>query len=117
MGGIGKSELAYVVADRVKDTFTDAQIVVELRGASNPLTPEQALQTIIRAFGCNAKLPDDLTQLQGSYRSVLMASVYLSWPTMPKARRRSALCYRRQDVLYWSRVVIVLVFRECWLLT
>lgn len=72
MGGIGKTELAYVVANRLKDSFPDAQLVVELRGASSsPLTPEQALQTIIRAFEREAKLPDDLGKLKGVYNSML----------------------------------------------
>jgi tetratricopeptide (TPR) repeat protein len=72
MGGVGKSELAYVVAHRLKDTFPDAQLVVELRGASSsPLTPEAALQTVIRAFEREAKLPDDLGQLKGLYNALL----------------------------------------------
>jgi len=58
MGGIGKTELAYVVAQQLKDAFPDAQLLVELRGAtSNPLPPAQAHQAVIRAFEREAKLP------------------------------------------------------------
>jgi hypothetical protein len=72
MGGIGKTELAHVVAHRLKDIFPDAQLVVELRGASNnPATPEQALQAVIRSFEREAKLPDDLSQLKAQYNSAL----------------------------------------------
>lgn len=72
LGGIGKTELAYAVAQRLADAFPDAQLVVELRGASAaPLTPEAALQTVIRAFEREAKLPDDLAQLQALYRDKL----------------------------------------------
>jgi tetratricopeptide (TPR) repeat protein len=72
MGGVGKTELAYVLASRLKDIFTDAQLLVELRGASSkPLEPEQALQTVIRSFEREVKLPDDLSQLKGVYNSVL----------------------------------------------
>jgi tetratricopeptide (TPR) repeat protein/transcriptional regulator with XRE-family HTH domain len=72
MGGIGKTELAYVVAHQLALDFPDAQIVVELRGASNqPLTPIQALQTIIRTFEREARLPDDVAELQAIYRSLL----------------------------------------------
>lgn len=72
MGGIGKTELAYVVANRLKDKFSDAQLIIEMRGASSsPLTPEQALQRVIHAFERGTELPDDLSQLQGIYRSVL----------------------------------------------
>jgi tetratricopeptide (TPR) repeat protein len=72
MGGIGKSELAFAVAQRLIDTFPDAQILLELRGAGdNPLTAEQALQTAIRAFEPVAQLPSDLTVLGPLYRSLL----------------------------------------------
>ncbi|HYP40791.1 MAG TPA: tetratricopeptide repeat protein [Chloroflexia bacterium] len=72
LGGMGKTQLALAVAQRVKDAFPDAQLLVELRGASsNPLTPEQALQTIIRAFEPLAHLPDNLDALQSVYLSVL----------------------------------------------
>jgi NB-ARC domain len=72
MGGIGKTELAYVVADRLKAVYPDGQIVVELRGASSsPLTREQALQVAIHAFEREVKLPDDLSHLQALYRDRL----------------------------------------------
>jgi tetratricopeptide (TPR) repeat protein len=72
MGGIGKTELAYRGAQRLAPRFPDAQIVLALQGAGNaPLTPEQALRTVITAFEPEAKLPDDLAALQGFYRSKL----------------------------------------------
>lgn len=71
MGGIGKTELAYVVAQKLKDTFFDGQLLVELRGVRNPLTPEQVLQEILYAFEPEAKLPDSLTKLTVLYRSRL----------------------------------------------
>ena len=72
MGGIGKTELAYAAAQRLAHQFPDAQLLVELRGASTtPLTPEQALQTVIRAFEREAKLPNDLAQLKAIYTSLL----------------------------------------------
>jgi tetratricopeptide (TPR) repeat protein/transcriptional regulator with XRE-family HTH domain len=72
MGGIGKTELAYRVAHQLRETFPDAQIVLDLRGSSGvPLTSAQALQAVIRAFTHDEKLPDDLHTLQPLYRSVL----------------------------------------------
>jgi tetratricopeptide (TPR) repeat protein len=68
MGGIGKTELAMVVANQLAEQFPDGQIVVELFGTSNPLTPERAVQEAIRAFDREAKLPDDLPSLQALYR-------------------------------------------------
>jgi tetratricopeptide (TPR) repeat protein len=71
MGGIGKTELALVVAHRVREQFPDAQLVVELFGASNPVTPEASLQSVIRTFEPQAKLPDDLPSLQALYAACL----------------------------------------------
>jgi tetratricopeptide (TPR) repeat protein/transcriptional regulator with XRE-family HTH domain len=72
MGGIGKTELAYYVANHLLDTYPDAQIVLNLRGMSaTPLPPEQALRQVIHAFTPDASLPDDLEVLQAHYQSVL----------------------------------------------
>lgn len=72
MGGIGKTELAYRVAHELCAAFPDGQIVIELRGASTtPLTPEQALQTVIHALMPQVKLPEELAMLERLYRSIL----------------------------------------------
>jgi hypothetical protein len=72
LGGIGKTELAYFVAYQVAGMFPDAQLLIELRGASDPpLSPAQALQMVIRAFAPDLALPDDLEGLQKLYRSLL----------------------------------------------
>jgi tetratricopeptide (TPR) repeat protein/transcriptional regulator with XRE-family HTH domain len=72
MGGIGKTELAYLVANHLIDSFSDAQIVVALRGTSTtPLTPEQAVRAVIHALTPDAKLPDDLPALEQHYRTAL----------------------------------------------
>ncbi len=72
LGGIGKTELAYAVAERLKPIFPDAQLLVELHGSSEtPTSPTKALQTIIRAFDPFAQPPDDLGTLQSLYRSLL----------------------------------------------
>ena len=72
MGGVGKTELAYVAAHRVRSSFPDAQIVLSLGGAGPaPLSSERALQIVIRAFTPDAKLPDDLPALEALYRAQL----------------------------------------------
>jgi tetratricopeptide (TPR) repeat protein len=71
MGGIGKTELAMVVANQLAEQFPDGQIVVELFGASNPVSAEAALQSVIRAFEPQAKLPDDRTRLKQHYAACL----------------------------------------------
>jgi tetratricopeptide (TPR) repeat protein len=72
MGGIGKTELAYQVADGLRDAFPSAQIVLNLRGTQMvPLTSTQALQAVIRAFTPDAQLPNDEETLVQLYRTVL----------------------------------------------
>jgi tetratricopeptide (TPR) repeat protein len=73
MGGIGKTELAFYVAERLRDVYTDAQLVVDMRGTDNtPRDPADALAACIRAFlGPEQRLPDDLQELTLIYRNVL----------------------------------------------
>lgn len=51
MGGVGKTELACAVAQSLADLFPDGQMLVELRGASAPLPPALALQTVLTMLG------------------------------------------------------------------
>ncbi|MEK7794736.1 MAG: NB-ARC domain-containing protein, partial [Candidatus Hydrogenedentota bacterium] len=76
MGGVGKTELAKAVARRIKPRFPDGHIAFNLRGASNdasskPATPAEALQHVVRAFHPDARLPEEIDQLQGLYHSAL----------------------------------------------
>jgi tetratricopeptide (TPR) repeat protein len=72
LGGVGKTQLAYATAARLASDFPDAQLLLELRGSRSDPTPvAQALQTVIRAFGTAAPLPDEPAQLQRLYRSLL----------------------------------------------
>ena len=54
MGGIGKTQLAYRLAEKLKPEFPDAQIYLDLKGVTEkdeqiPLKPEEALTKIIQA--------------------------------------------------------------------
>ena len=73
MGGIGKTELALLVAQHLSADYPDAQLFINLKGTDdNPLPPQDAMATVIRAFlGSEAKLPDDFDQLAPIYRSQL----------------------------------------------
>jgi tetratricopeptide (TPR) repeat protein len=73
MGGIGKTELAFYVANELRDAYPDAQLVVDMRGTDDaPRDPSDALAACIRAFaGVEQQLPDDLQALTHIYRSVL----------------------------------------------
>jgi tetratricopeptide (TPR) repeat protein len=71
-GGIGKTVLALKLAEALSETYPDAQIYLDLRGAGDkPMPPAEALAHVIRAFHPDAKLPEGEAELAGTYQSVL----------------------------------------------
>jgi tetratricopeptide (TPR) repeat protein len=76
MGGVGKTALALVLADKLKSRFPDGQIYIEMRGTSKnpdlpPLTPEEAMSHAIRSFKRIDRLPENPVKLRGLYNSTL----------------------------------------------
>jgi tetratricopeptide (TPR) repeat protein len=73
MSGIGKTQLAMTVADRVRDRYPDAQLFVAMQGTSqSPRRPEEALEACIRAFvGPEETLPTNMDELKGRYDNIL----------------------------------------------
>jgi len=73
MGGVGKTALALVFADRLKNRFPDGQLFLNMLGISkNPLKPEDVMAHVIRSYlGVDASLPEQLNGLSGLYRTVL----------------------------------------------
>jgi predicted ATPase len=71
-GGIGKTALALVLANKLAKDYADAQIDLDLRGTSpTPLAPADVMAHVIWAFQPTTKLPDEDAQLAALYRSVL----------------------------------------------
>ncbi|HEV2177593.1 MAG TPA: tetratricopeptide repeat protein [Terriglobia bacterium] len=71
-GGVGKTALALKLAEELAPKYPDAQIYLDLRGASEkPLTPSEALAYVIRAFHPEAKLPESEAELSATYQSIL----------------------------------------------
>jgi tetratricopeptide (TPR) repeat protein len=79
MGGVGKTALALILAERLKDRFPDGQLFLDMQGTGkNPLKPEDAMAHIIRSYqGADAKVPKDLNGLSGLYHSVLFGKKVL----------------------------------------
>ncbi len=73
MGGVGKTALALVLAERLKGRFPDGQIFLDMQGTSpKPMATAEAMVLVIRAYlGAEARLPEDLNGLRGLYNSVL----------------------------------------------
>lgn len=73
MGGIGKTELALLVAQRLTDEYPDAQFFINLQGTDpNPRSPQEVMGICIRAFrGTETRLPEDPDQLAQLFLSEL----------------------------------------------
>ena len=73
MPGTGKTEFAFQVAEMLRPNFPDGQLLVDLKGTSDPpLDPAEALSACIRAFvGRERDLPQDVEALGKMYRSQL----------------------------------------------
>ena len=71
MGGIGKTALALVVAERVSERFPDGQLFLDLRGTSEPLKPADAMLHVIRSLDPSRSLPKSDAEVAAAYRSIL----------------------------------------------
>ncbi|MEI8004301.1 MAG: NB-ARC domain-containing protein, partial [Methanothrix sp.] len=72
MGGIGKTALAFKLAEKLRDRYPDGQLMVDLRGTDQePLKPAEAMAQIIHSFDHSIFLPKEENVLAGLYRSIL----------------------------------------------
>jgi tetratricopeptide (TPR) repeat protein len=72
LGGVGKTTLALVLAQRLADRFPDGQVFLDLRGADpKPVSWRDAAGHVVRAYRPDERLPDDDAALLGLYRTVL----------------------------------------------
>jgi len=72
LGGVGKSALAFALAERLKDRFPDGQLFVSMLGTSpKSLTPAEAMAQVIRSYQPTLRLPESEAELSNLYRSVL----------------------------------------------
>ena len=94
MGGIGKTALALVLADRIKGRFPDGDLYLDLRGTSkSPLSPAEAMAQVIRAYRPTDKMPEDQNEVRGLYLSVLSGKKTEYCWTTPSTGTRSSRCY------------------------
>jgi len=71
-GGIGKTALALVVAERLGGEFPDAHFYLNLRGTSpEPLDAADAMRHVIIAYQPEAKPSENELELRGLYQSLL----------------------------------------------
>ena len=73
MSGSGKTQLAMLVANRVRHVYPDGQLFVAMQGTAElPRDPAEALEVCTRAFvGPEEALPKNVDELRGRYFNVL----------------------------------------------
>jgi tetratricopeptide (TPR) repeat protein/predicted phosphodiesterase len=72
MAGVGKTVLAFELAERLKDRFPDGQLFINLQGTSkSPLSPTEAMAQVIHAYRPTDRLPENQDELRGLYLSIL----------------------------------------------
>jgi nucleoside phosphorylase/tetratricopeptide (TPR) repeat protein len=72
LGGVGKTALALVFAERLKQRYPDAQFYLDLKGADKqPLSTNAVFAHVIHAYQPLAKLPTSGAELRGLYLSML----------------------------------------------
>jgi transcriptional regulator with XRE-family HTH domain len=87
MGGVGKTAIALVVAERLIDRYPDGQLFVDLRGTTDPLTPRDAMLHVIRSIDPGRQPPK--TEID-------VAAAYCASSTTPRtASRSSRSCHRK----------------------
>ena len=74
LGGVGKTTLALKVCEAIKPRYPDGQIYLDLKGVTDhqtPVTSNEAMLHVIRAYEPLYRQPDSDNELRGKYRSVL----------------------------------------------
>jgi tetratricopeptide (TPR) repeat protein len=72
IGGLGKTALAYKLAEQLRDYYKGGQLMVDLKGtAANPLTSSQAMSKLLHYYYPAVSLPESQEELQSLYLSTL----------------------------------------------
>ena len=72
IGGVGKTDLALVLAGRLKEHYSDSQLFLDMLGTrSSSLKPVEAMAQVVRAYRPETRMPDDSNEMRGLYLSVL----------------------------------------------
>lgn len=71
MSGLGKTELARKAADETQHIFPGGRLLLELRGTTDPMTPQEALTACITEFGGKPEQQQTVDELRRLYLRTL----------------------------------------------
>jgi tetratricopeptide (TPR) repeat protein len=72
MAGVGKTALALVLAERLRDRFSDGHLFLNLKGTTKkPLSTAEAMAQVVHSYYPTERLPENENELHGLYLSVL----------------------------------------------
>jgi hypothetical protein len=71
MRSLGKTELARKATDQIEDAFPGARLLLELRGTTSPMTPQEALTVCITEFGGQVQQQQTVDELRRLYLRTL----------------------------------------------
>ena len=71
IGGVGKTALALKLALSLKDRYPDGQIMVDMMGSTNPISPMEAMAYVIHSYHRNEKIPESEAEVRDRYLEVL----------------------------------------------
>jgi len=70
IGGVGKTALALKLAESLKGRYPDGQIMVDMMGTTNPLSPMEAMAYVIHSYHRNEKIPESDSEVKDRYLEV-----------------------------------------------
>ena len=68
---MGKTALSLKLVESIKDRYPDGQIMVDMRGTTNPISPMEAMGSVIRSYHREEKIPDSEAETRQRYLEVL----------------------------------------------
>ena len=70
-GGVGKTALSLKLVESIKDRYPDGQVMVDMRGTTDPISPMEAMGSVIRSYHREEKIPDSEAETKQRYLEVL----------------------------------------------
>ena len=90
IGGVGKTALALKLVESIKDRYPDGQIMVDMMGTTNPISPVEAMAFVIHSYHREEKIPEGEAEIRRDTLRSLTAGAPCSYWTTPLTTNRSS---------------------------